>query len=529
MQITHERLARALRTLWSEVRLPASLDVESSQVLALTRDSRDIAASTDPTVFVAVPGVQMDGRRFIDQALSGGATLVLAEADDSSQWGLPDQGLSSGQEQILWLPGLSHALGELGRHLFQVPDNLELIGVTGTNGKSSVTHYIAALSERLGRPAGVIGTLGWGRAGQLIDSGQTTPGPLELQAALGSMAQEGVTRVAAEVSSHALEQDRLLGCRVTVAAFTNLSRDHLDYHGSMAAYAAAKARLFKRRELELAVVNGDDPLARLMLAGLPKGVRVLACGEQEATTFRMLDWQPHARGQRVMIATPDGERALEMALMGRFNLDNVLLAMAVLYGLGENLDALCNAAGELLPVPGRMQTIVQPDAPTVVVDYAHTPAALSNALNALQAHLPGGSHGTSHAGVDDAFQDGAKLWCVFGCGGDRDSGKRPLMAEAAQALADQLVITDDNPRSEDPATIREQMRQGLSPENRKKAWCIEGRGDAIDRTIAAAGKNDVILIAGKGHENYQEIQGQRMPFSDQAWAEAALSKRGAPT
>nr|WP_299240292.1 UDP-N-acetylmuramoyl-L-alanyl-D-glutamate--2,6-diaminopimelate ligase [uncultured Halomonas sp.] len=521
MQVTHERLATTLRTLWPEIRLPASLDVGSSQPLMLTRDSRSLAARVGPAVFIAVPGVQVDGRRFIDRALEDGAMLVLAEADAAfgKQY--------ASEERVLPLPGLNHALGELGRLLFRVPDSLELIGVTGTNGKSSVTHYIAALSERLGRPAGVIGTLGWGRAGQLIDSGQTTPGPLELQAALGSMAQEGVTRVAAEVSSHALEQERLLGCRVTVAAFTNLSRDHLDYHGSMAAYAAAKARLFRRRELALAVVNGDDPLARLMLAGLPRHVRVLACGEQEATTFRVLDWQPHASGQRVMIATPDGERALEMALMGRFNLDNVLLAMAVLYGLGEDLDALCNAAGELLPVPGRMQAIIRSDAPTVIVDYAHTPDALSNALSALRAHLPGGSHGVS--GVHDAPQEEARLWCVFGCGGDRDSGKRPLMAEAARALADQLVITDDNPRSEVPARIREQMLQGLSPEDRKKAWCIEGRGDAIDRTIAAAGKNDVILIAGKGHENYQEMQGQRMPFSDHAWAEAALNKRGAPT
>nr|WP_298410048.1 UDP-N-acetylmuramoyl-L-alanyl-D-glutamate--2,6-diaminopimelate ligase [uncultured Halomonas sp.] len=518
MEITHERLATGLRTLWPEIRLPASLDVDSSQPLTLTRDSRSLPARVGPAVFIAVPGVQVDGRSFIDRALEDGAMLVLAEAD--AAFGKH----YASDERVLPLPGLNHALGELGRLLFQVPDSLELIGVTGTNGKSSVTHYIAALSERLGRPAGVIGTLGWGRAGQLIDSGQTTPGPLELQAALGRMAQEGITRVAAEVSSHALEQERLLGCRVTVAAFTNLSRDHLDYHGSMAAYAAAKARLFKRRELELAVVNGDDPLARLMLAGLSKDVRVLACGEQEATTFRVLDWQAHAGGQRVMIATPDGERALEMGLMGRFNLDNVLLAMAVLYGLGEDLDALCNASGELLPVPGRMQTITRSGAPTVVVDYAHTPDALSNALNALKAHLPGGSHANSC--TDHAK---ARLWCVFGCGGDRDSGKRPLMAEAAQALADQLVITDDNPRSEKPATIREQMLQGLSPQDREKTWCIEGRGDAIDRTIEAAGKNDVILIAGKGHENYQEIQGQRMPFSDQAWAEAALSRRGAPT
>ncbi|MGC3872069.1 UDP-N-acetylmuramoyl-L-alanyl-D-glutamate--2,6-diaminopimelate ligase [Halomonas sp. GXIMD04776] len=519
MQVTHERLAATLAVLWPEIRLPASLDLDATQTLTLSRDSRALATNTGPAVFIAVPGVQVDGRRFIDQALEGGAVLVLAEA------GAAFEERHAAQERVLSLPGLSHALGELGRLLFDVPENLELIGVTGTNGKSSVTHYIAALSERLGCPAGVIGTLGWGRAGQLIDSGQTTPGPLELQAALGSMAGDGVKRVAAEVSSHALEQERLLGCRVTAAVFTNLSRDHLDYHASMAAYAAAKARLFKRRELRLAVVNADDSLTRLMLAGLPQGVRVLACGEQEATTFRVLDWHPHASGQRVLIATPDGERALEMALMGRFNLDNVLLAMAVLYGLGEDLDGLCEAACELLPVPGRMQTVSRHGMPTVVVDYAHTPDALSNALSALRAHLPGDGHDDTHAEVSDS----AKLWCVFGCGGDRDSGKRPLMAEAVQPLADRVVITDDNPRGENPATIREQILRGLSPADRERAWCIDGRGNAIDRTIKEAGNNDVILIAGKGHENYQEIQGQRTPFSDQEWAEAALAKRGVPT
>ncbi|SHF50171.1 UDP-N-acetylmuramoylalanyl-D-glutamate--2,6-diaminopimelate ligase [Modicisalibacter ilicicola DSM 19980] len=511
MQITMERLTATLATLWPDIRLPASLDMPSGQELALSRDSRDIATSPHPAVFIAVAGVHVDGRRFIDQALADGAELVLADAPS------PFEVHHANRDRVLSLPGLNHALGELGRLLFEVPSGLELIGVTGTNGKSSVTHYIAALSETLGDPAGVIGTLGWGRAGQLIDSGQTTPGPLELQAALGSMAREGVKRVAAEVSSHALEQERLLGCRVTVAVFTNLSRDHLDYHASMAAYAAAKARLFKRRELKLAVVNGDDSLARLMLAGLPHGVRVLACGEQEATTFRVLDWQPHATGQRVLIATPDGERALEMALMGRFNLDNVLLAMAVLYGLGEDLDALCEAASGLSPVTGRMQRVSHPGAPTVVVDYAHTPDALGNALDALRAHLPG----------DRSAGEGAKLWCVFGCGGDRDSGKRPLMGEAA-ALADRLVITDDNPRGENPATIRQQILDGVPVAARDRVWCIEGRGNAIDKAIAEAEEDDVILIAGKGHETYQEIEGQRMPFSDQARAEAALDKRGGP-
>nr|WP_297459353.1 UDP-N-acetylmuramoyl-L-alanyl-D-glutamate--2,6-diaminopimelate ligase [uncultured Halomonas sp.] len=507
MRMTRERLLDALATLWPGMALPQALPAE----LALCRDSRAIGDSGIPTVFVALPGVSVDGRRFIQQALDDGAALVLT--DTTSDGGASKDIELPTDARVLRLTGLNHVLGELGRLLFDVPKNLELIGVTGTNGKSSVTHYIAALSQALGRPGGLIGTLGWGRIGRLVESGLTTPGPLELQAALGAMAAEGVGRVAMEVSSHALEQERLSGCRITAAAFTNLSRDHLDYHGSMAAYAAAKARLFKRRELKLAVVNGDDPLARLMLAGLPDGVRVLACGEQEATTLRVIDWQPHADGQRALIATPDGERVLELNLMGRFNLDNALLAMAVLLGLGEPIDALCQAAGELAPVPGRMQLVTRPHAPTVVVDYAHTPDALGNALSALRAHLPS----------DDGRP--GRLWCIFGCGGDRDSGKRPLMAAAAESLADRLVITDDNPRSESPMKIRDQILAGLSPATLERTWCIDGRGEAIARVIAEADDDDVILIAGKGHEDYQEINGQRLAFSDALSAEAALNTR----
>lgn len=504
---TQTRLARALSALWPDIEALPGLTYADAP-LALCLDSRAIADCPHAAVFIAVPGVNADGRRFIGQAQRAGAVWTLADADQAEKGGEA--------ERVFWLPALAERLGELGRLLFAVPASLTLIGVTGTNGKSSVTHYIAALSEALGRPAGVVGTLGWGRPGELADSGQTTPGALELQAALGQMAERGVERVAIEASSHALTQQRLNGCRLAAAVYTNLSRDHLDYHGSMAAYAAAKARLFQRPELQLAVVNGDDPLTRLMLAGLSPEVRVLASGTQEATTLRVLDWLPHATGQRALIATPDGERALELGLMGRFNLDNVLLAMATLMGLGEDLDALCAAAERLAPVPGRMQCLSRPGAPSVIVDYAHTPDALRHALEALRAHLPGRDGGDSdHAG---------RLWCVFGCGGDRDSGKRALMGAAVEANADRWVITDDNPRSEDPGRIREQVLAGLSEPARESAWCIAGRERAIARAIEAAGPDDVILIAGKGHETYQEIQGQRLAFSDCACAESALAR-----
>ncbi|WP_372612115.1 UDP-N-acetylmuramoyl-L-alanyl-D-glutamate--2,6-diaminopimelate ligase [Halomonas sp.] len=496
MQLSAERLEAGLVGLWSDCRL-ALEGVSLPDPIRLVLDSRRVV---EGDIFVAVPGVEVDGRDFIAQALAAGASLVLAHYDGTPG---PDG------DRVLWLAGLREAQGELGRVLFGVPREMELIGVTGTNGKSSVTHYLAELSHALGVDAGLVGTLGHGRPRALTAGSLTTPGPLTLQVALGELAAEGVQRVAMEVSSHALEQGRLDGCSVQAAVFTNLSRDHLDYHGSMTAYAAAKARLFRRHELELAVVNGDDPLARLMLAGVHHCVRVLAVGQDEAVTLRVVDWHPHAGGQRALVGTPEGERVLKLALMGRFNLDNVLLAIATLHGLGHSLEALFEAAADLTPVPGRMERLSRPGCPTVVIDYAHTPDALDSALAALRAHLPGSG----------------RLWCLFGCGGDRDPGKRSLMAAAAQCHADVLVVTDDNPRSESPAVIREQVLAGLSPEARAAAWNLPGRGEVIARVLAEAAPEDVVLIAGKGHETYQDIQGVRHDFSDRVEAELALSKR----
>ncbi|TLF49673.1 UDP-N-acetylmuramoyl-L-alanyl-D-glutamate--2,6-diaminopimelate ligase [Halomonas urmiana] len=496
MQLSAERLEAGLVGLWPDCR-HALAGLCLSDPVNLTLDSRGVGTGD---VFVAVPGVAVDGRDFIDQALAAGAALVLAH--DDGRPGPQD-------DRVLWLPGLREAQGELGRVLFDVPKTLALIGVTGTNGKSSVTHYLTALSQALGVETGLIGTLGHGRPGALTAGSLTTPGPLALQAALGELAADGVTRVAMEASSHALEQGRLDGASVRAAVFTNLSRDHLDYHGSMAAYAAAKARLFRRHELELAVVNGDDPLARLMLAGIHRDVRVLAVGQDEAVTLRVVDWLAQPDGQRALIATPDGERELELALMGRFTLDNVLLAIATLHGLGHPLAALFAAAAKLAPVSGRMEPLSRPGAPTVVIDYAHTPAALDNALAALRAHLPGEG----------------RLWCLFGCGGDRDSGKRPLMAQAAARHADVLVVTDDNPRGEAPAAIRAQILAGLNDAPSCEVFEVDGRGAAIARVLAEAAPDDVILIAGKGHEDYQEVAGVRHAFADLAEAERGLARR----
>ncbi|TFH88088.1 UDP-N-acetylmuramoyl-L-alanyl-D-glutamate--2,6-diaminopimelate ligase [Billgrantia azerbaijanica] len=499
MQVTASRFQAALRRCWPELALEAPLP----ETLRLVEDSRRVAPDD---VFVAVPGVTVDGRDFVEAALAAGAAGVLYHLGRDET--LPER---LADPRVMALPFLRQRLGELGQALHEVPASLELIAVTGTNGKSSVTHYIAELSRALGREAGVVGTLGHGRPGALAEGRLTTPGPLALQAALGEMVGEGMTRVAMEASSHALEQDRLDGCRVSAAVFTNLSRDHLDYHGSMAAYAAAKARLFRRPEIALAVVNADDPLARLMLAGVAGGVRVLAVGSDPAATLRVLDWQASPAGQLALVATPEGERPLELSLLGRFTLDNLLLAIATLHGLGESLEALFAAAARVSPVPGRLQPLGRPGSPQVIVDYAHTPAALENALTALRAHLSGRG----------------RLWCLFGCGGERDSGKRPLMAAAAERQADRLVITDDNPRGEDPAAIREQVLAGLSAAGREKAWNLADRREAIARVLSEAAADDVVLVAGKGHETYQEVAGARHAFSDADEVTHALARREA--
>lgn len=495
MALPPTRLWKALKQIWPNADLP---DLEESlpDPLCLTTDSRQLNAGD---VFVAIPGSQQDGRAFIDQALASGASLVLAHTKQSH---------ITLEGRVLFMPHLSLRLGELGKALFEVPDDLQVIAVTGTNGKSSVTHYIAALSELLGTPAGVIGTLGLGRPGQLVESDLTTPGPLALQSTLGELARQGVKRVALEASSHALDQSRLDAVDVDVGVFTNLTRDHLDYHGSMAAYAAAKAKLFRRTELTLAVVNGDDPLARLMLTGCDRRVRVLATGCEDSVTLRVLDWQPHEKGQQALIATPEGEKVLQLGLMGRFNLDNVLLAMAVLYGLGEPLDRLFEAAATLAPVPGRMELYRAEPGPSVVIDYAHSPDALHNALMALKSHSGSGQ---------------GALWCLFGCGGDRDTGKRADMAAVAERIADHIIITDDNPRFEPAEQIRQHIIAGLSPETPFTE--LGDRREAIAYAVQQAGVKDVVLVAGKGHEAYQEIAGERQPYQDEEQVLSALAAK----
>ncbi|WP_305857086.1 UDP-N-acetylmuramoyl-L-alanyl-D-glutamate--2,6-diaminopimelate ligase [Balneatrix alpica] len=423
---------------------------------------------------------------FVRQALERGAELIIS-AEPVADCAV---------EQQLVIAGLASRLGEyLARYHGEPATCMDVIGVTGTNGKTSVTQFIARALESLAKPCALMGTLGYGRVGQLDEATHTTPDVLRVHQYLQRFQQQGCQALAMEVSSHALVQGRVAGVRFRTAVFTNLTRDHLDFHGTMEAYAAAKQRLFTWPDLAEAVVNLDDPYGRQILQQLPAGVRPLSYswGQPEAD-FHVLEWQPHAQGMALRLYTPLGELALESVLLGRFNVSNLMAVVAVLYAQGFTLSQIAQAVNNLPRVNGRMESLVVPERPLVVVDYAHTPDALVQALTALRDHVQG------------------RLWCVFGCGGDRDRGKRPLMAEAVEAHADQLVLTQDNPRFEDPEQIISDTLAGFR--HPERVQIITDRAKAIASAIAQADRTDIILIAGKGHETYQDIAGVKHHFSD---------------
>jgi UDP-N-acetylmuramoyl-L-alanyl-D-glutamate--2,6-diaminopimelate ligase len=379
---------------------------------------------------------------------------------------------------------------------------LWMCGVTGTNGKTSCSQWIAAALSRAGAKSGVIGTLGSGYPGALDDTGNTTPDALELQARLARFRDDGARAVAMEVSSHGLVQGRVSGVRFACALFTNLSQDHLDYHGTMEAYAEAKARLFAMPGLKAAVLNLDDAMGARLASRLRGQLRTIgytlraASGADEVLSL----------DEALEVSSPWGRARLVTRQVGRFNLSNVLGVIGCLIAYGASFPKAMALAAELPPVPGRMEKVA--DHPLVIVDYAHTPDALEKVLDTLRPV---------------ARQRGGDLVVVFGAGGDRDPTKRPLMGAAASRLADRVVITSDNPRSEDPARIIDAVAAGASGAAQREV----DRRRAIAMAVSEAAAQDVVLIAGKGHESYQEIAGRRFPFSDQAVAREAVKERGA--
>jgi UDP-N-acetylmuramoyl-L-alanyl-D-glutamate--2,6-diaminopimelate ligase len=403
---------------------------------------------------------------------------------------------------------------------------MDLVAITGTNGKTSCAWWTAQLLSALERPCAVIGTLGIGRppkaAGDLntlVSTGLTTPDPVRLQASLRALSQQGVGTVALEASSIGLVEGRLNATRIRVAVFTNFTQDHLDFHGSMAAYWAAKASLFDWPDLAAAVVNLDDPRGA-DLAARVRGLDLWTVGLEagaEAPRLSAAGIAVTRSGMRLTVVERDAAGAvcashpLSLPVVGRYNLSNLLCVLGAARALGLPLGDAVYACQQLTPVPGRMEQVPANDAaPLVLVDYAHTPDALEKALQALQPV---------------ARQRGGALWVVVGCGGDRDASKRPLMAAVAEREAAQLVLTSDNPRSEDPMAILQQMQAGL--QRTAQARTESDRASAIALAVQAAQPADVVLIAGKGHEDYQDIQGVKRPFSDHAHAAAALAQRQA--
>jgi UDP-N-acetylmuramoyl-L-alanyl-D-glutamate--2,6-diaminopimelate ligase len=465
----------------------------------LTLDSRKVQPGD---VFLALPGAHADGRRFIADALARGAAAVLAEAGTK---------VSSGETvPVIEVEHLGALTGEIAHLVYGRPsEQMWLCGVTGTNGKTSTSQWIAQAMTALGCKCGVIGTLGNGFPPDFEDSPNTTPDAVTLHATLTRFLREGAVACAMEVSSIGLDQGRANGAHFDVAVYTNLTRDHLEYHGSMAAYGEAKAQLFDWPGLGHAVLNLDDSFGRELATRLKGRVPTLGYTLENATgtdradrVLRATDLSESGSG---IAFTLDGIR-FEAPVVGRFNASNLLGVIGALLAGDETLEDSAAVLRHIVPPAGRMQPIGGKDAPLVVVDYAHSPDALEKVLTTLR--------GTTTA-------RGGQLLCVFGCGGDRDPGKRPQMGAIATRLADAVVVTSDNPRSEAPQAIIEQILAGMQSKPAVEA----DRAAAINAAIAAADARDVILIAGKGHEPYQEIAGVRTPFSDLACAKSALGKR----
>ena len=465
------------------------------RIRGLTLDSRQARPGD---AFVALRGSRTHGIGFAADAVARGATLVLAEAPAVAGFtpGVP----------VLWIDDLHARLGEIAARFHGHPSRaLRIVGVTGTNGKTSTVQLLTQALSRLGHRAASIGTLGAGLYGQLDEGERTTPDAISVQRLLAQFRDRSATHVAMEVSSHALEQGRVGAVDFEVAAFTNLTRDHLDYHGTMAAYGAAKAKLFAWPGLKTAVVNVDDDFGRGLAMRLPAGVRALRTSAADVGGAEVVAQAiaTSAEGLAFTLRTPWGAQAIQSALLGRFNVDNLLAVAACLGALGEPFDRIVEVIGALAPVNGRMNRLGGDGRhPLVVIDYAHTPDALEQALVALRAHCAG------------------RLVCVFGCGGERDAGKRPQMGAIAERLADVAIVTDDNPRGEDGDAIVAQILAGM-----QQATTVQrDRAAAIDVAIAQAGPDDVVLIAGKGHETYQEGAAGRRPFDDLAVARAVLAQ-----
>jgi UDP-N-acetylmuramyl tripeptide synthase len=493
---------------------------------ALTTDSRQ-AANLVSAAFIAWPGAVVDGRQFVAQALQSGAVAALVE-----QKGLLDGAAATPTAPVAAYPDLKAASGHIASLFYNEPTaQMSVVAFTGTNGKTSSSWWLAQAMD-----GAVVGTLGIGKLGAIVGTGLTTPDPILLQDRLKSLLDKGCKVIALEASSIGIVEGRLNGTHIHTAVFTNFTQDHLDYHGAMDAYWQAKAALFDWPHLKAAVINIDDPqgvVLRDRLAG--KALDVWTVAIEKAARLVARNIQTTVTGLHFEVVEDGSSHALPTGLVGRYNVSNLLGVIAAMRSLGLPLAACIAACQHITPVPGRLEVVTaahteprqaqgktqgmqnvqnvqnaeasSPQQPLVVVDYAHTPDALEKALDAMR---------------EIATVRGGKLWCVFGCGGDRDAAKRPIMGATARAFADCVVVTSDNPRSEAPAAIMAHILLGLAEDVSVQVQV--DRALAIRETLAQAAANDVIVIAGKGHEDYQEVAGIKHPFSDQAHARAALAQ-----
>jgi len=494
------RPARSLQTL-----LAGYADAPDVEVSGVEMDSRRVMHGD---LFLACQGRGQHGLAYLEQALEAGAGAVAWE---------PVRGQPAPAAPIVPLiavPGLSSHAGEIAARFFGHPTRqLYTVGITGTDGKTSTAHLVAQALEQLQRPCAYVGTLGHGRVGQLSGGEHTTPDPVSLQRVIAHLREFGVEACAMEVSSHALDQARVTGVEFDVAVLTNITRDHLDYHGTVEAYATAKRRLFERPGLRALVLNRDDAHGRQWADELAPQQPVTVYGLEGETPRRGAyvlgrELRLHEQGLSLDIDSSWGSATLHSRLLGRFNALNLLAALAAVLHAGVRLEDAVAALAQARTVPGRMEAWRGPgSAALAVVDYAHTPGALMAALEAARAHT------------------GGLLWCVFGCGGDRDRGKRPLMGRAAATAADRLILTDDNPRSEAPEAIVEQILGGVTDGNAgtpdsglgTRVRVIHDRATAIATALREAAPGDTVLIAGKGHEDYQLYGSERRHFSDREY------------
>ena len=463
----------------------------------LRTDSRKLAKGDG---FIAWPGAATDGRRFVGAALAAGAAACLVEQEGVSAYGFQDG-------KVAEYAGLKAATGPIAAVYFNEPSRqLRISAVTGTNGKTSTAWWLAQALGRLGRKCGLIGTLGTGEPGNMVSNGLTTPDPVLLQQELRRFADQGFVACALEASSIGVVEHRLDATAIEVAIFTNFTQDHLDYHASMEAYWEAKAGLFRWPGLKAAVINIDDAKGDELkdsLAGSGLDIWTVSC--TEPARLQALNIEHGSDALSFDVVEGAESHALATRLVGQYNVSNLLGVLAALRAMGVPLADAVKACTGLLPVPGRTETLALPGRPLVVIDYAHTPDALEKVLLALRPA---------------AASRGGQLWCVFGCGGDRDATKRPLMAAVAEKNADQVVVTSDNPRSENPLAIICQVLLGLS--HRDAVHVQADRAAAITHALSLADPDDVVLLAGKGHESFQEIGGAKLPFSDREHAQAAL-------